>query len=248
MPPAGGATTRAGPPQSVTDAPLDILLVEDDMDVARNVCEYLEGDGHRVEWAPDGVIGLEAATRGPRDAIVLDIALPRLSGLELCRRLRELGFQDVPILMLTARSEVREKVAAFELGADDYLVKPFALEELAGRLRALTRRARRSGGTLLRVADLELDPASQVVRRAGLTLPLTATGRRILETLMRNSHRVLSRAEIEAAVWGDDPPRSNALKIHIHALREHVDRPFAEPLIHTVRGTGYRLCPRDARG
>ncbi|MEQ8660830.1 MAG: response regulator transcription factor [Gammaproteobacteria bacterium] len=227
---------------------MDILLVEDDMDVARNVCEFLEADGHRVEWAPDGVIGLEAATRGKRDAIVLDIALPRLSGLELCRRLRELGLDDVPILILTARSELREKITAFELGADDYVVKPFALEELAGRLRALTRRARRSDGTTLRVADLELDAATQVVRRAGQTLSLTATGRRILETLMRNTHRVLSRAEIEAAVWGDDPPRSNALKIHIHALREVVDRPFDEPLIHTLRGSGYRLCPRAERG
>lgn len=120
---------------------MNILLVEDDFDVARNICEYFESDGHVVEWAPDGLIGLECATRQVRDVIILDIALPRLSGLELCRRLRELGFTTVPILMLTARSDIPDKVAAFECGADDYVVKPFALEELGGRLTALTRRA-----------------------------------------------------------------------------------------------------------
>ena len=135
---------------------MDILLVEDDFDVARNICEYFEAEGHDVEWAPDGLIGLECATRQRRDVIILDIALPRLSGTDLCRRLRELGFMNVPILMLTARSDLSDKLEAFKFGADDYVVKPFALEELESRILALVRRtAGTEAGPLLRVADLE---------------------------------------------------------------------------------------------
>ncbi len=225
---------------------MNILLVEDDFDVARNVCEYFEADGHVVEWAPDGLIGLECATREARDVIILDIALPRLSGLELCKRLRELGFATVPILMLTARSDVPDKVTAFDYGADDYVVKPFALEELAGRLRALTRRALGGASSAsLKVADLEFDTATHSIRRGEQVLALTATGRKILEALMRNSHRVVSRQEIEALVWGDDPPQSDSLKIHIHSLREVIDKPFDSHLIRTIRGSGYRICADD---
>lgn len=225
---------------------MNILLVEDDFDVARNICEYFEADGHDVEWAPDGLIGLECATRQVRDIILLDIALPRLSGLELCRRLRELGFKSVPILMLTARSDLPDKIQAFKFGADDYVVKPFALEELGSRIGALVRRAAgQDTGSLLKVADLELDTATHSVRRAQRPLALTATGRKILETLMRNSHRVVSRQEIEHLVWGDDPPQSDSLKIHIHTLREAIDKPFDSCLLRTIRGAGYRLCVAD---
>jgi DNA-binding response OmpR family regulator len=222
---------------------MNILLVEDDFDVARNICEYFESDDHVVEWAPDGLIGLECATRQERDVIILDIALPRLSGLELCKRLRELGFTTVPILMLTARSEVPDKVAAFEYGADDYVVKPFALEELGSRLAALTRRAYGvEAGARLKVADLEFDTATHSIKRGKQQLSLTATGRKILEALMRNTHRVVSRQEIEHIVWGDDPPQSDSLKIHIHSLREAIDKPFGSALIRTIRGAGYRIC------
>ncbi len=225
---------------------MNILLVEDDFDVARNICDYFEADGHGVEWAPDGLIGLDAATRESRDVIILDISLPRLSGLDLCRRLRELGLGAVPILMLTARSDVADKVRAFDYGADDYVVKPFALEELGGRLKALARRAHGTlPGARLRVADLELDTATHSVRRGDQRVALTATGRKILEALMRNSHRVVPRREIEHAVWGDDPPQSDSLKIHIHSLREAIDRPFGSNLIRTVRGCGYRICTDD---
>lgn len=226
---------------------MNILLVEDDFDVARNICEFFEADGHEVEWAPDGLIGLECATRERRDVIILDIALPRLSGTELCLRLRELGFDDVPILMLTARSELSDKVAAFKYGADDYVVKPFALEELDGRLHALTRRAGGNGrGSLLRVGDLEFNTATHSVRRGETAISITATGRKILEALMRNTHRVVSRQEIEHVVWGDDPPRSDSLKIHIHSLREAIDKPFGMSLLHTIRGAGYRIhAPSD---
>jgi len=224
---------------------MDILLVEDDFDVARSLSDYFESDGHEIEWAPDGVIGLEAATRCAHDVIILDIGLPRLSGLELCRRLRALGMFRVPILMLTARDDLPDKVNAFDFGADDYVVKPVELEELAGRLKALTRRAQGPSASCLRVADLEFDAATQTLRRGDRVLAVTRTGRRILEVLMRNSHRVVPRTEIEAFVWGDDPPQSDSLKIHIHSLREAIDRPFGSALIRTVRGVGYRLCGPD---
>lgn len=221
---------------------MNILLVEDDFDVAQNICAFLETSGHDIEWAPDGLIGLDRATRESRDLIILDISLPRLSGIDLCRRLRELGFSQVPILMLTARSELDDKLKAFDCGADDYVVKPFALEELESRIGALVRRARGYvSSTVLRIGDLEFDTAKQTVRRANRPLHVTATGRKILEAMMRNTDRVMSRAEIEQLIWGDDPPQSDALKIHIHALREVIDRPFELPLISTVRGVGYRI-------
>jgi DNA-binding response OmpR family regulator len=221
---------------------MNILLVEDDFDVARNICEYFEAEGHEVEWAPDGLIGLECATRRERDAIILDIALPRLGGTELCRRLRELGFTQVPILMLTARSDLPDKLEAFKYGADDYVVKPFALEELDSRIQALSRRASGTeSGSLLKVEDLEFDTATHSIRRGDTSVSVTATGRKILEALMRNTHRVVSRQEIEHLVWGDDPPQSDSLKIHIHSLREAIDKPFGTSLLKTIRGAGYRI-------
>lgn len=225
---------------------MKILLVEDDFDVARNVCEFFEAEGHTVEWAPDGLIGLDSATRDRHDAIVLDIAVPRLTGTELCLRLRSLGYTQIPILMLTARSDLDSKILAFDGGADDYVVKPFALEELRSRLMALVRRAAGfNHASLLKVADLELDTATLSARRGGQPLGLTATARKILEALMRNTHRVVLRQELEQLVWGDDPPQSDALKIHIHMLREVVDKPFPSALIKTVRGAGYRLYTAD---
>jgi len=221
---------------------MNILLVEDDFDVAQNICDYFESSGHNVEWAPDGLIGLERGTAEPRDIIILDISLPRLSGIELCLRLRELGFTSVPIIMLTARSEIEDKVKAFQFGADDYVVKPFALAELESRMGALMRRAYGfESVSLLKVGDLEFDTATYSIRREGKNIAVTATGRKILETLMRNTHRVVAKSEIEQVIWGDDPPRSDSLKIHIHTLREVIDKPFSSSLIITVRGVGYRI-------
>ena len=221
---------------------MNILLVEDDFDVAQNICDYFESSGHNVEGAPDGLIGLERATAEPRDIIILDISLPRLSGIELCLRLRELGFTSVPIIMLTARSEIEDKVKAFQFGADDYVVKPFALAELESRMGALMRRAYGfESVSLLKVGDQEFDTATYSIRREGKNIAVTATGRKILETLMRNTHRVVAKSEIEQVIWGDDPPCSDSLKIHIHTLREVIDKPFSSSLIITVRGVGYRI-------
>ncbi|MBI2994468.1 MAG: response regulator transcription factor [Gammaproteobacteria bacterium] len=221
---------------------MKILLVEDDFDVAKSVCEYLEASGHEVELAPDGLIGLDSATRERYDGIILDIFLPRLSGIQLCERIRALGFSSVPILMLTAMGTLSYKEDAFNAGADDYLVKPFALKELELRLSALTRRVAESRtGKLLRVGDLSYDVMTQEIRRADKAISLAATSRKILELLMRNPHRVVSKQEIEQLVWGEAPESGDLVRIHIHTLREAIDKPFDHALLQTIRGMGYRL-------
>lgn len=225
---------------------MKILLVEDDYDVARNVCEYLEAAGNTVEVAPDGLIGLDCATRERYDCIILDISLPRLTGIQLCERIRSLGFSRVPILMLTAMGALSFKEEAFSAGADDYLVKPFALKELELRLAALLRRsAETRAGAQLRVGDLHYDVMTQDIQRGGRPVNLAATSRLILELLMRNTHRVVSRQEIEQVVWGDAPRSGDLVRIHIHTLREAIDKPFPVALLHTVRGVGYRLSSGD---
>lgn len=225
---------------------MKILLVEDDYDVAKSVCEFLESSAHVVELAPDGLIGLECATRERYDCIILDISLPRLSGIQLCERIRGLGFSSVPILILTAMGTLSYKEDAFTAGADDYLVKPFALKELELRLTALTRRSAESRtGKRLQVSDLSYDVMTQEIRRAGRDISLAVTSRKILELLMRNSHRVVSKQEIEQVVWGESPESSDLVRIHIHTLREAIDKPFGVALLQTVRGIGYRLTAND---
>jgi DNA-binding response OmpR family regulator len=240
----GGAAPPDADPACAGDLAMKILLVEDDYDVARSVCEYLESSSHQVELAPDGLIGLECATRERYDCMILDISLPRLSGIQLCERVRGLGFSSVPILMLTAMGTLDYKEQAFNAGADDYLVKPFALKELELRITALSRRsAETRAGKQLQVGDLSYDVMTQSIRRAGRDISLAATSRKILELLMRNSHRVVSKQEIEQVVWGEAPESGDLVRIHIHTLRDAIDKPFGAPLLHTIRGIGYRLTP-----
>ena len=221
-----------------------ILIVEDDNDVATSLREFLEKRGYIVDAAADGVTGLHLATVGTFDAIVLDVALPGLDGLELSRHLREVARKTTPVLMLTARDALSDKLAGFESGADDYLVKPFALAELDARLRALVKRSYgRMGERELRVRDLCLNLDTMEVKRGRTSIAVKRIGLRILELLMRESHRVVRRQEIESLIWGDDPPDSDALRAHIHMLRKAIDRPFAVPLLHTMPGIGYRLSP-----
>ena len=221
-----------------------ILIVEDDNDVATSLCEFLEECGYIVDAAADGVTGLHLATVGTFDAIVLDVALPGMDGLELSRRLREVARKTTPVLMLTARDALSDKLAGFESGADDYLVKPFALAELDARLRALVKRSYgRTGERELRVLDLCLNLDTMEVKRGRTPIAVKRIGLRILELLMRESHRVERRQELESLIWGDDPPDSDALRAHIHMLRKAIDRPFAVPLLHTIPGIGYRLSP-----
>ena len=222
-----------------------ILIVEDHPDLSANLRDFFSAQGHQSESAADGNAGLKLARGSQFDLIVLDRMLPRLDGDEVCRRLRAEG-SNTPILMLTARDAVADRVAGLEAGADDYLVKPFAFSELAARITALDRRSRgRAGGGPLKVDDLEYDPATYRATRGGKTLPLNPTGRKLLEHLMRQTHRVVPRAELNRLLWGDTPPGPEALRVHLHALRSTVDGDFSRKLVHTVRGVGYRLALAD---
>jgi DNA-binding response OmpR family regulator len=218
------------------------LLVEDDPRVARLVQRGLTEAGHDVEVAHDGAEGLARAESGGYDLIVLDVMLPGLDGLEVCRRLRQRRVRT-PILMLTARDAVGDRVRGLDAGADDYLVKPFALEELLARVRALSRRAAEGiDGDVVRVGDLALDLARHEACRGDQRIELTAKEFALLEYLMRNAGRVLTKTQITDQVWGyDSEATSNVVEIYIHYLREKVDRGFPRPLIRTVRGVGYTI-------
>lgn len=228
--------------------PLRLLLIEDNQDLAANAGEFLESRGHVVDYAADGLTGLHLAAVNSYDALVLDLGLPGLDGLALCKRLRDDARSSVPILMLTARDTERDVLAGFAAGTDDYLTKPFSLQELLARLTALVRRA--TGDTtapVLRVADLALDTRTLVARRGSRRLVLTPTGLKLLQGLLTASPRVLSRRDLEDIVWGNDPPESEAaLRAHIHALRQAVDRDGEVKLLHTVHGMGYRIVDDDA--
>ena len=224
---------------------MDVLLIEDNPDLAGNIVDYLESRGHRVDLARDGLSGLHFAASKAFDAIVLDLGLPGIDGVELCRRLREEGLAT-PILMLTARGELDDKVLGLEAGADDYLVKPLLLRELEARLRAQVRRA--AGGLeqqRLQVGDLLLDERTRQVSRQGRRIALAPLDYQLLRLLMRASPAVLPRERLESLLWGDDPPDSDALRAHIHRLRLAIDRPFDVPLLHTVPHVGYRLAVPD---
>lgn len=217
-----------------------VLIVEDHEDVAANIGDHLEAQGHAVDYAADGLGGIHLLATNEYDAVVLDLGLPGMDGLSVCRRLRQDLRLTTPVLMLTARDTLPDKLVGFEAGTDDYLVKPFALQELDARLQALLRRGRGTPGPL-RVADLELDPTRLEARRAGRRLDLNPTCFTILKALVEASPGVVRRTRLEELLWGGEPPDSDALRSHIYSLRCAVDRPFDRPLIHTVHGVGYRL-------
>lgn len=220
-----------------------ILIVEDNPDLVANLVDFLEVRGHTVDIAYNGYSGLGFALDNSYDAIVLDLMLPGIDGLEVCAKLRAAG-RRVPILMLTARDSLEDKLDGFASGADDYLIKPFALQELEARLLVLARRGQGADGGqghLLQVGDLTLDTTVWRVTRAGQPLDLPPIPLKLLELLLRRAPQVVSRAELERCVWGDSPPDSDALRSHLHQLRNLIDKPFPQPLLHTVRGFGYRL-------
>jgi two-component system response regulator MprA len=224
---------------------MHILVVDDDQAVRDSLRRSLAFNGYEVELASDGLAALEAIARRRPDAVVLDVMMPRLDGLEACRRLRSAG-EDLPVLLLTARDAVPDRVAGLDAGADDYLPKPFALEELLARLRALLRRTQgelaEPTNAPLTFADLTLDPATREVTRAGHPVRLTRTEFNLLELLMRHPRQVLTRAQILEEVWGYDfPTTANSLEVYVGYLRRKTEADNETRLIHTVRGVGYSL-------
>ncbi|MCQ4206572.1 MULTISPECIES: response regulator transcription factor [Streptomyces] len=231
---------------SAQDEAARILVVDDDPDVRSAVADALTVEGYRVTAAADGQQALSALARSEPDAVVLDVMMPVLDGLAVCRRMRAIG-DRTPVLVLTALDSVTERVDGLDAGADDYLVKPFALDELAARVRALLRRAApgpEAGGspTTLTYGDLVLDPATRTGQRAGRPLDFSRTEFAVLEVLVRNAGQVLPRGVIQEAVWGRDfGPDSNSLAVYVGYLRRKLETPGEARLVHTVHGVGYRL-------
>jgi len=231
---------------SKDENPGSVLLIEDHQDIAEMVFAFFENRGYTVDYAADGVTGLHLAVTQEYDAIILDLMLPGLDGLELCEKLRQEGRRSTPILMLTARDTLEDKVAGLEVGADDYLIKPFEMRELEARIKALIRRRRGNvSPETLNVADLVLDTGTLKVTRAGRDIQLSPIGLKILTVLMRATPRVVSRREVEREVWGDILPDSDTLRSHLYNLRKQVDKPFDKPLIHTVQGSGFRIADEN---
>lgn len=225
---------------------MKILVIEDDADIASNIGQYFEDRGHRLDFAYNGNHGLELALGERFDLIILDLMLPGKDGVSLCREFRRRSRHDTPILMLTARDTIDDKIGGFEAGADDYLVKPFSLRELDARVHALTRRTRApESAKIVCIGDLELNRATMQAMRDRQPIRLKPRAFRILEYLMDNADRVVSRQELIDHIWRDDPPDGDPLRVHIHHLRSKIDKPFDRELIHTVHGVGYRIGTRD---
>ena len=220
----------------------EVLIVEDDRDLARNLVDYLQLQGYVVDYAPDALLAMHLLGENDYDLIVLDLMLPGQDGLTLCRRIRTELHSRVPIVMLTAKDEIDTKVSAFDIGADDYVVKPAALREIEARIKALIRRARHEvDSQILDVGDLRLDTGTMRVERAGRAVALPPVPLKILTLLMRRSPNVVHRSVIQREVWGDEADDYHALIVHMHTLRGAVDKPFGSQLVHTVRGFGYRV-------
>jgi len=225
----------------MTSSSLNILLVEDQIGIAKNIATYMESEGHVFDFAMDGHQGLELALKNYYDVVVLDLMLPGLDGWEVCRRIRQSASRHIPIIMLTARDSLSDKVKGFELGADDYLTKPFALEELLVRCMALSRRQQMNTEHEIRIGSLTINRASQKVVRQEKLIELHQIPYTILLTLAESYPRVVSRSELCSRIWGDDLTESDSLRSHIYQLRKQLDKPFEKALIRTVHGVGFAL-------
>ena len=217
-----------------------ILVVEDNPDILVNIVDYLILKGAVVDGFYNGLAALQQLRDHEYDLLVLDFSLPGLDGLALCAQLREQQ-NLIPVVMLTARDTLQDKLSGFEMGADDYLVKPFALPELWSRIQAVLKRSQKQQVRLLQVADVRLDLDLRQASRAQQPLALNPKCLKLLEILMRHAPNVVSRETLINQLWADDPPDSDGLKAHIYLLRNQLDKPFSEALLHTVHGQGYRL-------
>lgn len=219
---------------------LTVLLAEDDPGIQEGIADFLQWRGIEVDCARDGEQALGLCRQHHYDVLVLDIMMPRMSGLSLCEQLRSEGV-TTPILMLTALDTLDDKVRGFQAGTDDYLVKPFAMDELVCRVQALSQRVSRQQVRLLRHGPVELDVEQQQVRRDGQLLQLTPQAFQLMRYLLARAPRVVSRGELEQAIWGEAPPDSDALRSLLYQLRSQLDKPFSYPLLHTRRGQGVCL-------
>ena len=219
-----------------------ILLIEDDFDIAANIQDYLESKGYEVTYASNGALGLHHALESVFDLVILDVRMPGIDGLSVCEQLRqELGLAW-PVLMLTAADALPDRLSGFRVGADDYVVKPFELEELAARIEALIRRAGGSQASQqIKVGDLLLDLGQRSAARSGKQIELTNTGFQILRMLCLNHPNVVTREQLENSIWADETPSSDSLRSHVFALRNALDKPFATSMLKTLRGVGYQL-------
>jgi DNA-binding response OmpR family regulator len=233
-------------PTETKAANVRILIIEDNPDIAANIGDYLDEKGHTVDFAGDGITGLHLAIVNEFDAIVLDLALPGMDGLEVCKKLRQEAGKDTPVLMLTARDRLEDKLAGFETGADDYLVKPFELQEVEVRLEVLASRGLRRASKEMQIGDLVFNIDALIVSRGGLEIELNPIGLKLLRCLMEASPNVVTRTELEKQVWGEEMPDSDSLRVHIHSLRSAIDKPFGSKMIQTRHGIGYRLLESNA--
>ena len=221
-----------------------VLIIEDSAAIAANLYDFLEARGHAAEVVRDGLQGLKAAKVAHFDAILLDLGLPRLDGITLCRKLRGEAGNDTPVLMITARDTLQDKLTGFESGADDYLVKPFALKEVEARLLALHKR--HTGGVTSRalsVGKFTYDPVQSTLTYEGVTVPLPPKCHRLMEIFMGEPGRMFTRKELELELWGDEQETSDRLRTHIHLLRSTLQKACGRDPIATVHGRGYRLPP-----
>ncbi|MCG3722571.1 response regulator transcription factor [Vibrio cincinnatiensis] len=222
---------------------LKVLLVEDDLDLATALIDYMQLEGIECDFAADGLVGYNLITSYQYDVIILDLNLPKIAGLDVCRRIREQGI-ETPVLMLTARDTLDDKLQGFHHGADDYLVKPFAMQELMVRMLVLSKR--RSGqATKLRIGELELDLSLRKARRYGQELKLSPISIKILELLMREYPSVVTREKIIQMIWGEAQPDSNSLKVHMFNLRKQIDQEGWPAMVQTVPGFGFSIQQQD---
>lgn len=219
-----------------------VLIIEDHKDIAEMLYDYFERRDYEMDYASDGRMGFNLASQNDYDIILLDLMLPEMDGLDVCKKLREESNVYTPILMLTARDTLEDKVKGLEMGADDYLVKPFEILELEARVKALMRRqVHVNTNEVLKVADLELNLGTLDVSRAGQSIELSPIGLKILTVLMKESPNVVSRSQLEHEIWGDILPDSDTLRSHLYNLRKQIDKPFDVKLMQTVQSRGYRI-------
>ena len=222
---------------------MDVLIIEDNTDIATNIADYLVVRGHSADFAHNGITGLQLALENSYDVIILDLVLPGMNGLTLCEKYQQQNTQRfTPILMLTAKDTVEDIVTGLSAGADDYLIKPFSLQVLLARLEVLQRRSsKKDNNKILSAYDLSINLDTREVKRGKSAIFLKPTTAKILEYLIRNTHRVVPRKEIEKHIWGDNPPAGDSLRAHIYSIRQSVDKASDLQLVHTIHGIGYRI-------